>query len=82
MEATMHEAKTNLSKLVARARAGDTPAATPPSRLRPRGKATISGSVDSGQSMLRPVNTARSLVFQRTRVHTGVKLPDKPVAVI
>ena len=49
------------------------PAAAPPSRRRPRGNATISGSVDAGQSMLRPVNTATSLAFQRTRVHIRVK---------
>jgi hypothetical protein len=36
----------------------------------------VSGSVESGQSMLRPVRTASWLVFQRARVHTAAKLPD------
>jgi hypothetical protein len=58
------------------------PAAAPPSRWRPGGNATISGSVDAGQPMLRPVSTARSLVLQGTRVHTRVKLPDERAAVI
>ena len=52
----------------------------------PAGTHTTSGSVDSGQSMLRPVSTAMSLVFHKTRVHIGRVLslasPEVSVAVV
>ena len=50
------------------------PAGLIPSRSRPRGKPTINGWVDSGQSIVRPVKTATSLVFHSTRVHMAARL--------
>src|SRR5690242_13775323 len=56
----------------------------PPLRVRPRGIATSNGWVDSGQSMVRAVSTARLLVFHSTRVHTSLpsaQRADAPVSV-
>ena len=41
--------------------------ARPPSRFMPRGKTVRTGSVDSGQSMVRPTTTASLLSFHKMR---------------
>jgi len=47
------------------------PPMRPPSRLMPRGNIVMMGSVDSGQSMVRPATTASLLSFHNTRVQAS-----------
>jgi len=57
--------------------------ARPPSRFIPRGSMVSIGSVDSGQSIVRPTTTASLLLFHRTRVQasaTGAAARMAPAA--